>query len=672
MTFDTIYDLILYYKDRLVADEKISVTDTIHTQQLSFNIYKLPDSFTFSSNEEVQNIFSLCDTEDAATQLIIGGHITIDSDVIFTPPYRCKGMIIYCNVLSNNGNISMKARGAKGNGNDLYLCKINDQYQIVPKDGALGADSQTDTAKWEGPWAMGPGHNGTGRQTGGGANGASGHGNGDHWSTTIHEGGGQGTSYSGGAGSGGCDLNHPGTFTIPKPDPGTGAGTNGYGARWSSSWYNRNAGGGAGNPGGRGRYASGWSTDLDGESGTGGLLIIYSSIINGNGLYTADGSQGGGGNKGGGGSGGGSINIFTGQNIVTQLQLVSSVKGGTSKSNGGTGGDGTLSIDNFSELLNEHTIIKVNYLVRSLTTNKFVVKEAEQLLYTENFIPKNLRGLYFTNIEYSSDNYIITLNCYYERNSYNLIVRGGTSLKYTYLFEEQGNLQYTRGYFNDSLSKFKNWKSDDQVEIYAAFLKDTTFKMPAQDITIYAESTNQDRVNTNIYKNIFENILFDLYKIQNNITGVYKQENTIFQYKHNFDLYDLVYQDNNGLYKKGLANEEQYGVIGIVSKIVNASEFILLTFGQIETNYNFSSDSGILYLSDTEPGKFCTYDELTTNFYTPIGFYTGNTITLNILDSSVGDVLKKYCDTVYEHEQDLPHITETDKQNIIQEVFNNA
>jgi hypothetical protein len=672
MTFDTIYNLILYYKDRLVADEKISVTDTIHGQQLNFNIYKLPNVFTFSSNTEVRNIFSLCKTEDAATQLIIGGHITIDSDVIFTPPYRCKGMIIYCNVLSNNGNISMKARGAKGDGNDLYLCKINDQYQIVPKNGALGADRVDISAKWEGPWAANRGYNGIGRQTGGGANGAQGHGNGDHWSWIYSMGGGDATSYSGGSGGGGCDVNHPGSFTMPKPVPGTGPGGDGYGARWSSSWYNRNGGGGAGNPGGRGRYASGWSTDLDGESGTGGLLIIYSSIINGNGLYTADGSQGGGGNKGGGGSGGGSINIFTGQNIVTQLQLVSSVKGGTSKSNGGTGGDGTLSIDNFSELLNEHTIIKVNYLVRSLTTNKFVVKETEQLLYTENFIPKNLRGLYFTNIEYSSDNYIITLNCYYERNSYNLIVRGGTSLKYTYLFEEQGNLQYTRGYFNDSLSKFKNWKSDDQVEIYAAFLKDTTFKMPAQDITIYAESTNQDRVNTNIYKNIFENILFDLYKIQNNITGVYKQENTIFQYKHNFDLYDLVYQDNNGLYKKGLANEEQYGVIGIVSKIVNASEFVLLTFGQIETNYNFSSDSGILYLSDTEPGKFCTYDELTTNFYTPIGFYTGNTITLNILDSSVGDVLKKYCDTVYEHEQDLPHITETDKQNIIQEVFNNA
>lgn len=317
---------------------------------------------------------------------------------------------------------------------------------------------------------------------------------------------------------------------------------------------------------------------------------------------------------------------------------------------------------------------KATYNVYIQNLNReYVLYDTKYIEYNGNFefVPLNLEGMTFLEYEKIVQNDTNIINSYYTRNSYNLTVIGGTSSQYTYLFEEQGDLQYTREYFNDPLSKFKHWTSDDNVEIYSAFLKDTTFKMPAYDITIYAESTDQDRVNTNIYKNIFENILFDLYEIQNNITGVYKQENTIFQYKHNFDLYDLVYRDNNGLYKKGLANEEQYGVIGIISKIVNANEFVLLTFGQIEIDYNFSSDSGILYLSDTEPGKFCTYEELTTNFYTPIGFYTGNTITLNILDSSVGDVLKKYHDQIYDQET-FAYLTEPEKQDIIQEVLNNA
>lgn len=179
------------------------------------------------------------------------------------------------------------------------------------------------------------------------------------------------------------------------------------------------------------------------------------------------------------------------------------------------------------------------------------------------------------------------------------------------------------------------------------------------------------RVNSNIYKNIFSHILLELYYLQEDITNVTKKENEIFQYNHNLELYDLVYLNSNGLYKKGLANEEQYSVIGMISKVINQNEFTLLTFGQIETNYNFDSDSGILYLSDTEPGKFCKYEELTTNFYTPIGFYTGNTITINILDSSVGDVLKKYHNKIYKQET-FTYLTESDKRDIIQEVFNNS
>lgn len=181
-----------------------------------------------------------------------------------------------------------------------------------------------------------------------------------------------------------------------------------------------------------------------------------------------------------------------------------------------------------------------------------------------------------------------------------------------------------------------------------------------------------ERRNSNIYKNIFNHFLLELYDLQPFLNGIYKKETTIFQYKHGFELYDLLRINDNGLYEKGLAIESKYNVVGIIGEIINENEFVLISYGPIETNLNFTSDSGVLYLSDTQEGKFCTFEELETNFYTPIGFYTGNTITLNILDSSVGDTLKKYNDTVYEHEQDLPHITVSDKQDIIQGVLDNA
>lgn len=181
-----------------------------------------------------------------------------------------------------------------------------------------------------------------------------------------------------------------------------------------------------------------------------------------------------------------------------------------------------------------------------------------------------------------------------------------------------------------------------------------------------------ERRNSNIYKNIFDHFLLELYDLQPFLDGIYKKETTIFQYKHGFELHDLLRINDNGLYEKGLAIESKYNVVGIVKEIVNENEFVLISYGPIETNLNFTSDSGVLYLSDTQEGKFCTFEELETNFYTPIGFYTGNTITLNILDSSVGDTLKKYHNTIYEHEQDLPHITVSDKQDIIQGVLNNA
>jgi hypothetical protein len=239
---------------------------------------------------------------------------------------------------------------------------------------------------------------------------------------------------------------------------------------------------------------------------------------------------------------------------------------------------------------------------------------------------------------------------------------------------------YGDHYSVKSYSKNEDWNIASAYVAQQALITKTSelWSSYANTLTSYlldfkkASTLYFERRNSNIYKNIFDSFLFDLYDFQTIFNDPYKQETATFQYNHGFQVYDLLRLNQDGLYEKGIATESKYDVIGMVTKVLNDHEFILTTYGQIKTNINFDSDSGILYLSDTQEGKFCSYEELVSNFYTPIGFYTGNTITLNILDSSVGEVLKKYHDTIYEYEQSLPYITETEKQDIIQEVLNNA
>lgn len=673
MIFDTLFNMIDYYQNTMTDNTNMSVSNVIHSETMYFHIYKLPDNFIFTSNNDVSSLLSLCNVDDTYTQLIIGKNITIQSNVTLTPPHRCKGLIIYDQgKLINNGVISMTARGCKAIGQDIYLLRD----QMIPANGGAGGNSITATARSVG-YNGNPGTNGSNRGSGGGGGGALR--KGDDTGRATSGAGAQGTCYSGGAGGGaaGCTA---GSATGGTGGANGGAGGNGHAnsGSTSSSYAPHSHGGGAGNPGGSGsvyRTGQGVGTASKGDDGTGGLIIIFAKTFENNNQIISNGSNGGsasgGYNCGGGASGGGSINIFynTLNNKGTILSTGGS--GGTGgHGTGGKGGDGSITLTPF-QYNYTFRIYKQNLLLQDIYTEDIHIG---LLYYPEEFLNNHSYTGFSYNkhtIEYNGQDAIV--NTYYNRNSYSLTIQNGTSAKYIYLYEETGDIHYNRtNGLNNFLLKFKNWASDYQTEIFLPYLKDTTFKMPAHNITIYAELTDQDRVNTNIYKNIFDNFLFDLYNFQTILNGPYKQETTIFQYNHGFQVYDLLRLNQNGLYEKGIATESKYDVIGMVTEVLNDHEFVLTTYGQIKTNISFDSDSGILYLSDTQEGKFCSYEELVSNFYTPIGFYTGNTITLNILDSSVGEVLKKYHDTIYEYEQSLPYITEAEKQDIIQEVLNNA
>ena len=323
---------------------------TVEGANLSNNTYEFGNSDTDAATEN----------ENAKNMVVlkVNGDLTINEGITLT---ACKsengyggpkGMMIYCTgTLTNNGTISMTARGAKAEGENVYLWQnLDDSYEYIPAVGAAGGESVT---KYRNQYSQGiDGKTGTGRQTGGGGSGGVNGSDGDP--IAISGAGGNGTSYSGGTGGGGCNQNSYGT-TIKAEDGSSigGAGGAGVGYRASSSWGARLAGGGAGNPGGKGgENGSGNSSNGTGKNGTGGLLIMYSNNITNAGKIESNGSDGSVNDFiGGGSSGGGSINVFYKENINWTGTI--EAKGGNvaisgSNTNGSHGGDGTISIGNIN------------------------------------------------------------------------------------------------------------------------------------------------------------------------------------------------------------------------------------------------------------------------------------------------------------------------------------
>lgn len=286
------------------------------------------------------------------------GNLTINNGVLVTPKVRKKGMVIFVHKnLINNGKISMTARGAVAEGQDVFLYKNRDgSYEYVPAIGSLGGAATTSGLNTVGN----PGLNGIGRSTGGG-------GSGSNMGTKPRSAGrgGTGTSYSGGSGGGGV-YNTSAAGSYNGGDASDIGGSGGVGTARGSSTGSYGVGGVGNEPG-----KSGWSTNttsyignidnLYAQSGTGGLLIIYANSIINNEIIESNGSSTIVNTKyssnhtrlaGGGNSGGGSINLFYKENYKNNGDIT--VNGGTTKINtsfewsikGGDGGAGSITVQN--------------------------------------------------------------------------------------------------------------------------------------------------------------------------------------------------------------------------------------------------------------------------------------------------------------------------------------
>ena len=287
-------------------------------------------------------------TEDAKNMVIlkVNGDLTINEGVTLT---ACKsdngyggpkGLLIYCTgTITNNGTIDMTARGARAEGQNVYVYENRtNNYEYIPYEGAIGGEAQISTGTMI---AGKPGKNGENRKTGGGGSGAAkrfSEGSGSR----VSGAGTNGTSYSGGSAGGAICVRY--NAQGQKGVENGGAGGKGISA-YSSNY---GAGGGAGNPGGYGMKSESTysNSTFAGENGTGGLLIIYGENINNNNIIKSNGSNGGIATSddniaSGGSSGAGSINIFYKDTIKGKENIF--VRGGK-MNNGGAGGDGTVTI----------------------------------------------------------------------------------------------------------------------------------------------------------------------------------------------------------------------------------------------------------------------------------------------------------------------------------------
>ena len=328
-----------------------SLTVNTGTETITYPI----ELINYYNDVEISTNTYYGDSSTTKKMLVVKFHknLTVNSGATITATnvsgltYK-KGMYIYVGgTLTNNGIISMTARGTYNEpGQNIYLFKNNDNtYEFVPATGGAGGVQARITAHGA------TGGAGASRQTGGGGSGSS------MRNATKGGNGSAGTAYSGGSGGGGASSAADSGITGGNAAGNGGAGGAAVGRRTTATMYVSS--GGAGNPSGRdARPSSGANVTVTGnytpssDSGTGGLLIIYTDKLVNNGEIVSKGSSSRppvGYNTNvcapGGSSGGGSINIFTPD---YENNGTVSAAGGTSVASvwlvGGHGGTGTVTI----------------------------------------------------------------------------------------------------------------------------------------------------------------------------------------------------------------------------------------------------------------------------------------------------------------------------------------
>ncbi len=364
----TVVDLNEFFKKNLNVSGlyKVIVDSNGESIMHYIHVYTYDGDTEFSENKSFGLIGDVASANTYAYNMVgvkVKGNLTIDSGVTASVYYSStyggpKGFTMaVSDTLTNNGTID-NSHGAKALGENVYLLRDpNYVYEYVPSTGADGISAMT-RQNVTGVGTTGTA--GTGRQTGAGGRGGYQLGNGfiANFAKT-----GSGSSYYGGAGTGGLAYTGGGGGTDNQPtlinDYTGGTGSNNDYAYVASSL----SGGGAGVIAGTTAWLrTSGQTLVESGTGAGGLLTIYTNSIGGAGSITAEGhtapvysgqisnnyTYG----AVGGSSGGGSINVFYNTNNYTgttsaaggiSTTMPNLVTNGNSRLvPGGIGGNGTV------------------------------------------------------------------------------------------------------------------------------------------------------------------------------------------------------------------------------------------------------------------------------------------------------------------------------------------
>ena len=269
--YNDMAELIKEYYDVPVGTY-LNQSISINSVTLVCDIYRVESETVLTSS-----VFTGCTAVDANTQIVIGKNMSVASGTTLTPPYRCKGIVIGdVGTFTNEGTISMTARGASGEGKNIQLTS---DYMINAVGGTGGVKTGSS------------GNGVDGNSPSVGILSCGGGGSGSTSSSNYNGGaGGSGTSFSGGAGGGGAY----------GQNGQSGSNTGGSGGAATTFHQQFVAvSGGAGNPPGTNHSPGGDSREVLTTSGngytagtgngTGGLIIIISNEIISSGSFLAQG-----------------------------------------------------------------------------------------------------------------------------------------------------------------------------------------------------------------------------------------------------------------------------------------------------------------------------------------------------------------------------------------------
>lgn len=257
------------------------------------------------------------------------------------------------------------------------------------------------------------------------------------------------------------------------------------------------------------------------------------------------------------------------------------------------------------------------------------------------------------------------LNYYYTRNKYKAsVISDGHTNKSEYYFEERGEIIYDNTL--DNIYVFTGWRTNHKINIINNGLKTCKFYMPANDIEFYVTYI-LNRLNSNIYKNIFPEEVINMDFINKSLANTIISTEDIRQDNHGLSVKDFVYLDDDGLYKKALAEEStRANVVGIVSKVAGPNVFTLMDSGTISFDHLDYNDTTILYLSDKIPGKVVHYSEISNTIYIPVAVYIEDKIIIHLQQGSIGDILAPY----EKEEQSFETYTEQELNDVVNQITN--